>query len=480
MKKGLLSIILAVLIVMSSIVSVSALSFSDGNVNADMFPEDSVICEGNNITLQEQIEAMPPDTPGDDTFLMYDEAIVFESGTYVIDLNGFSIITYMSDYAPALIINEGANVTLKISSPEDYSEFVGNVEVKKGGVLTTNSVDICGDLMNAGTVTINNSSVYSGFITSEGTLTLNNAYIGFTLNVLDGKTYINGGLFDNGIGQLGGELYINGCTTSGSTGGLAISRDAVKTVITGGAFEPYVSDDPEYPYEIEGLVFDIAAPEGTVFDEDYIYNFIPDGYKATYEGFIAQDVGFDEETGLLDWYVGYSSVKVSPAAENYSEVMKRITDSDTWTIYADAPATPEDAEFLFTAVARSRINDSNYFVSAFYDGSDFNPNKAMISIHNPATKVEETYYVDVEYKSLDSETKSAVSAMLEKMKDEDRQDEYKFYTLSDLFLINYFVTHTNRNVDINTAINFTKDFINDVGSGKFTFGVDTRLGSSPH
>lgn len=101
----------------------------------------------------------------------------------------------------------------------------------------------------------------------------------------------------------------------------------------------------------------------------------------------------------------------------------------------------------------------------------------MITITDRNTGTEEIYYVDVKYTQPDAEIKKNVDAMVKRMKDAST-DEWKFYILDDLYLVNYAATVAKTGVDDpGTALNFAKEFLDDVGGGKFTFGIDTRLGS---
>ena len=466
--KKILSWSLALLILVSSILTVSAVTVSD---NASLlFPEGSVSVSGNKITLLRHIQALAEDVPSDKEYLNYNDPIVFEDGTHIIDLNGFLLSTQMADYAPGFIIKSGANVTIE-NGTEVGCGIYGAVMVEEGATLTVNdgSIHIDGDFTNNGTVVLNNANI-AGFITNYGNITINDGYYGWGFTIESGKAYINGGDF-HGIAQFGGELYIKDCSTSSGTGGFYISPNAVKTELSGGSYDLYPSDDPEYP-DIDGVILDIAVPTGTTVKEDYITQFVTKGYKAVYEGFEAQAVG--EEAGKTYYFVSYDSVYITPLPENYSDVMKKITTEEVWTVYADAPKNMEDAEFLLSAVAKSRVANSKYYVYAYCSSEPFNPNRATICIDNEYGYTIEQYVIDVEYKKPDAETQKLVNEKLEKMK--DTKGEYKIYTLDDLYLVNYLASKTFEAIDFDTAINFSKEFIEDVGAGKFTFGIDARLG----
>lgn len=466
--KKILSWSLALLILVSSILTVSAVTVSD---NASLlFPEGSVSVSGNKITLLRHIQALAEGVPSDKEYLNYNDPIVFEDGTHIIDLNGFLLSTQMADYQPGFIIKSGANVTIE-NGTEVGCGIYGAVMVEEGATLTVNdgSIHIDGDFTNNGTVVLNNANI-AGFITNYGNITINDGYYGWGFTIESGKAYINGGDF-HGIAQFGGELYIKDCSTSSGTGGFYISPNAVKTELSGGSYDLYPSDDPEYP-DIDGVILDIAVPTGTTVKEDYITQFVTKGYKAVYEGFEAQAVG--EEAGETYYFVSYDSVYITPLPENYSDVMKKITTEEVWTVYADAPKNMEDAEFLLSAVAKSRVANSKYYVYAYCSSEPFNPNRATICIDNEYGYTIEQYVIDVEYKKPDAETQKLVNEKLEKMK--DNKGEYKVYTLDDLYLVNYLASKTFEAIDFDTAINFSKEFIEDVGAGKFTFGIDARLG----
>ena len=132
------------------------------------------------------------------------------------------------------------------------------------------------------------------------------------------------------------------------------------------------------------------------------------------------------------------------------------------------------SEFLLSAVAKSRVANNKYQVYAYCNTEPFNPNRATIGIWDEQGNLIEEQVIDVEYKKPDAETQKLVNEKLEAMK--DKEGKYKIYTLDDLYLINYLASNNFEGIDFDTAINFSKEFIQDVGGGKFTFGIDTRLG----
>lgn len=471
--KKYLSILLAVLFLMSSVFSVSALTLNNSNEAELLFPENKVSVQGNTITVTDNIFSVAEGVANNGEYLDYNEPIVFESGAYIIDLNGYVLVPNVAN-GPSFIIKNGANVTIKNSS-DILSSIQGGVMVEEGATLIANDIGIVGDLESYGTVTLNNVNL-SYFLTNYGTLTINDGSFGGGVALEKGKTYINGGSF-NGITQSDGELYITGCQSQSGVGGLVIFCDADVTVLTGGEYKPFSTGDPEYPY-IEGVWLDVLAPADTVFPEDYIKKFVPDGYRVVYDGFSATDVGYDDATGYLNWCLTYNKVQIIPTPEKYSDVMKKITDNTVWTVNANPPQNSGDSEFLLSAIARSLINDKNYEVWAVCNEEPFNPNRAMINIRDLTTNKAEEYYVDIEYKAPDAKIQKLVNGVLDKMKSDN--NNWKFYDLDDLYLINYLTTVKDGNIEGYEAINYAKEFIKEVGNGKFTFGMDTRLGGGPN
>lgn len=89
--KKILSCSLALLILVSSFLTVSAITVSD---NASLlFPEGSVSVSGNKITLLRHIYALAEGVPSDKEYLDYNDPIIFEDGTHIIDLNGYTLLT---------------------------------------------------------------------------------------------------------------------------------------------------------------------------------------------------------------------------------------------------------------------------------------------------------------------------------------------------------------------------------------------------
>ncbi|MBQ3491375.1 MAG: hypothetical protein IJA74_02345 [Oscillospiraceae bacterium] len=472
--KKFLGIMLVLALALSGVLITSAVTLTSSSDIASLFPEGSVSVEGNTITLLRDINALAEGVEPDPEYLPYDEAIVFDGGTHVLDMNGHGLYTQMADYDYGFIVKNGANVTIQ-NSNDAFPSLGGSIMVEEGATLTLDSLFVDGDFYNYGTATLNETGI-GYFPTNSGTLTINGGYCNGGLYTDGGKVYINGGDF-NGIAQEGGEMYITDCVTSSGTGGLYINGDfAEKTVISGGIYNPcYWEDEPDM--YTEAVMIGITAPAGTVFEADYIEQYVADGYRVIYDGFEFRDVGIDDATGNLNYCLFYRSVKVVPTPEKYSDVMKKITTTETWTVCADAPEDSGDSEFLLSAIAKSLVKDNQYEVWAYCNEEPFNPNRAMISLTDRNTGTEEIYYVDVKYTQPDAEIKKNVDAMVKRMKDAST-DEWKFYILDDLYLVNYAATVAKTGVDDpGTALNFAKEFLDDVGGGKFTFGIDTRLGS---
>ena len=472
--KKFLGIMLVLALALSGVLITSAVTLTSSSDIASQFPEGSVSVEGNTITLLRDINALAEGVEPDPEYLPYDEAIVFDGGTHVLDMNGHGLYTQMADYDYGFIVKNGANVTIQ-NSNDAFPSLGGSIMVEEGATLTLDSLFVDGDFYNYGTATLNETGI-GYFPTNSGTLTINGGYCNGGLYTDGGKVYINGGDF-NGISQEGGELYITDCVTSSGTGGLYINGDlAEKTVISGGIYNPcYWEDEPDM--YTEAVMIGITAPAGTVFEADYIEQYVADGYRVICDGFEFRDVGIDDATGNLNYCLFYRSVKVVPTPEKYSDVMKKITTTETWTVCADAPEDSGDSEFLLSAIAKSLVKDNQYEVWAYCNEEPFNPNRAMISLTDRNTGTEEIYYVDVKYTQPDAEIKKNVDAMVKRMKDAST-DEWKFYILDDLYLVNYAATVAKTGVDDpGTALNFAKEFLDDVGGGKFTFGIDTRLGS---
>lgn len=477
MKKFLV-FVLALALVLSGVMITSAVTLTDSSDVATLFPEGSVSVEGNTITLLSHISSLGEGSEPNPDYLPYDEAIVFDGGTHIVELDGYLLSTQMADNDYGFIVKNGANVTIK-NSTDIGCGIDGSVLVEEGATLTLENLYVGGDLQNYGTATLNEVSV-SGFTFNSmgggnGTFTANGGHFSGGLTTEGGKVYINGGYF-NGIAQFGGELYITDCVTECGTGGLYIdSNYAEKTVISGGVYNPSYWDDGSGEYT-SAVILGAFAPAGAV-GEDYIEQYIADGYRVIYDGFSIQELGVDPESGNLYYDLMYRSLKVVPKPEKYSDVMKRITTTETWTVCADAPEDSGDSEFLLSAIATSLVKDNQYEIWAYCNEEPFNPNRAMISIIDRTTGTEEIYYVDVKYTQPDADIKKNVDAMVDKMKD-SATDEWKFYAVEDLYLINYITAIANGATDDpSTAINFAKEFLDDVGGGKFTFGIDARLGS---
>ncbi len=475
MKKKFLVSMLVLALVLSGVIFTSAVTLTDSSDIASQFPEGSVSVEGNKIILLDSISALAEDSEPNPDYLDYDEDVVFDGGTHIVDLNGFNLSTQMADYDYGFIVKNGANVTIT-NSTDVTCGIIGSVLIEEGSTLILENLYVEGSLDNYGTTTLNETGIVN-FPSNygNGTMTINGGYCGGGLYSDGGKLYINGGTF-NGICQDGGEMYITDCVTSSGTGGLAIYESAEKTVISGGIYNPcYWEDEPDM--YTEAVLLDVTAPAGTVFEADYIEKFIADGYRVVYDGFKYQDVGVDDATGNLNYCLFYRSVKVVPTPEKYSDVMKKITTTETWNVCAGAPEDSGDSEFLLSAIARSLLNNPQYEVWAYCNDEPFNPNHASIYITDLKTGVEESYYVDVKYTQPDAEIKKNVDDMVAKMKDAST-DEWKFYEVEDLYLINYINSVPATGVtDPGIALNFAKEFLDDVGGGKFMFGIDTRLGS---
>ena len=480
MKKILVSL-LALVFIMLNVVTTSAFSISNSNQATDLFPTGSVSVNGNKITLLKNINAVAQGEENTGEYLDYNEPIVFESGTYVVELDGNILCPNIENGGYAYIIKSGANVTIQNSSSHGCGIY-GGVKVEEGGTLKIVGVNDCFisvgsssengcEILNNGTLILENVSMGWAFLNNDGNLTINGGNVSWGTSFNSGKVYINGGNF-NGISQFGGELYISDCQTASGVGGLYISIDSVKTELSGGMYNPVIDekDGTVYP----GVVISVKVKPGQKINEAYVLDFISDGYKGLYSGFKTVKTGEDQDYEYYD--ISYDSLKIFPLPEKYSEVMKKITTEEKWTVYADAPENSGDSEFLLSAIAKNLIDDKGYDVWAVCNDEPFNPNRASIYIADLETGDKEKYYVAVEYKKPDAETQKAVDAMVKKMKDSST-DEWKWYTLDDLYLVNYLTTiGEGEMVDDSTAINFSKQFIDEVGAGKFSFAIDARLG----
>lgn len=481
MKKAL-SLLLVLLLLVSNITTISAFNITDDSQVSSLFPTDSVSVEGNKITLLKHIQAVAEGIENNGEYLDYNEPIVFESGTHIVELNGYLLSPSIMDDGYAFIVKSGANVTIQNTNFSACGIY-GGIKVEEGGSLTIKAAQDCNisvgsssengcEIINEGTLVLDRVNSGWAALTSYGNLTINNCYFSWGLLISDGKAYINGGHF-NGIAQEGGELYITDCNTASGVGGLFVATSFTKkTELSGGVYDCVVDELDETIYP--GLVFDVEVKSGETVSEDYIKGFIPEGYKAIYQGFKTTQIGKDEE---YDYYsVSYDMVAIVPLPEKYSDVMKKITTSETWTVYAEAPKSVEDSDFLLSAIAKNRVKDNNYDVYAFCADQPFNPNIATIYIYDVKTNAEERYTVNIEYVKPDGETKTAVDEMVKKMKNFST-DEWKFYPLNDLYLVNYLATlDEGEETDDSVAINFSKQFIDEVGAGKFTFAIDARLG----
>ncbi len=473
--KRFLGMMLVLALLLSGVIISSAVTLSDSSDVAALFPEGSVSVEGNTITLLRHIVSLGEGAEPDPDYLPYNEAIVFDGGTHIVELDGHLLSTQMADYGYGFIVKNGADVTIK-NSTDMGCGIDGSILVEEGATLTLENLYVGGDIHNYGIVTLKDASVsFFTFNYQGATITVDGGYLSGGLTVEGGKAYINSGDF-NGIAQFAGELYINDCYTTSGTGGLYVDTANVdKTVISGGVFAPNYWDDGSGEYT-SAVILGAFGPAGSV-GEDYIKQFIAEGNRLIYDGFEMVELGIDQETGNLYYELLYRSVKVVPAPEKYSDVMKKITTTETWTVCADEPEDSGDSEFLLSAIAKSLVKDNQYEVWAYCNEEPFNPNRAMISIMDRNTGTEEIYYVDVKYTQPDAEIKKNVDAMVKRMKDAST-DEWKFYILDDLYLVNYAATVAQTGVDDpGVALNFAKEFLNDVGGGKFTFGIDTRLGS---
>lgn len=473
--KRLFGLMLVLALVLSGVLITSAVTLTDSSDVAALMPDGSVYVDENVITLNRHISALSEGDEPNPEFLPYNEPIIFDGGTHIIDLNGFLLSTQIADYGYGFVVKNGANVTIK-NSTDMGCGIDGSILVEEGATLTLENLYVGGDIHNYGITTIKDASVsFFTFNYQGATITVDGGYMSGGFTVEGGKAYINGGYF-NGIAQFAGELYINDCYTTSGTGGLYVDTANVdKTVISGGVYEPNYWDDGSGEYT-SAVILGAFGPAGSV-GEDYIKQFIAEGNRLIYDGFEMVELGIDPETGNLYYELLYRSVKVVPAPEKYSDVMKKITTTETWTVCADAPEDSGDSEFLLSAIAKSLVKDNQYEVWAYCNEEPFNPNRAMISVTDRNTGTEEIYYVDLKYTQPDAEIKKNVDAMVKRMKDAST-DEWKFYILDDLYLVNYAATVAKTGVDDpGMALNFAKEFLDDVGGGKFTFGIDTRLGS---
>ena len=289
---------------------------------------------------------------------------------------------------------------------------------------------------------------------------------------------ISGGIFNcliassGNLNISGGEFIrienIGDLTITGGTFNALYTSYMGTNVITGGTF--LLSEGSGDP---GAIIIDV---EGYA-SEDNIIGIIGVGYEANYLDYSNNNAGIPYGENSTSFY---NNVEIVEVTENYSDIFKKITQTDTWTVNAFRPASPENSEFLLSSVASDLVNDNDYQVFAT---SPDTLDVAYVSIYNTKTESTEAHIIKVAFNQPGATMTTKVNSVLNKMKRFDtlsHMTEETAYLLDDLYLVNYLNANSKGFDNANggaMALNFAKDLINATNGSNISFRFDARAGS---
>ena len=422
--------------------------FSGNVVNAaeiESINDFKELLNSKNATISETTITLNEDVDVNDL-------IDINAGEYTLNLNGYIL------KAGEIYVNSG-KLTIDDSTKKGKVDtaylFVeeGATLVINQGIFETDAVEQYEEntyeldtiVDNWGTLTIKNAVIESG-LWNDGNLTVEYAEV----------PYLN--------------QYGTATIKDGKYCCFFTDVDLAENIIYGGEFKG--SAEENYAFILQGT---------SLIYEYTINDLFQDGYVAKFEAFSSETYSSEEED--VTYYTAFYGprVEIVKDVDTYSDVFKKITTNGTWKIEAFKPTTPEDSEFLLSAIIGDILEGTGYEGTGYCDFEEFNPNEATICISGKNGGFYEEHKVKVEYIEPDKNTLAIVNATLDKMKKFESNEDMTMenaYRLDDLYLINYLVSNaSSKKINGEEALNFAKDLIAATNGVNISFKLDARAGS---
>lgn len=380
------------------------------------------------------------------------DIIKISGADYVLNLNGkkLSVGELHLDDGSLTINEEFWSGMLEINS--EY----GAINIYSNGKMIVNNGAINANIINQGTLDINNGdfrkTIHNYF---------NYDYEKNVLNSLGKLNIINGsfsGVMQEGIATIKGGTFRDAGMSTSLTISVFEDNKGAKTTISGGEF---ITSNPEMYDAI--AILDNTAP----LSENEINKYIADGYEVTY----------DKATVITEYacpLVSYKSeVKVYPKIVN--EIIKKIApDGKNAILKTVKPETSEDSYFLLSHVVKALLNDEKYEVYAYCPTEDLS--KVKVEIFGEGFN--KSFDINVTYD--EPKKTSYVQSFVDEMKEFNEADEKSYYKVTDLGLINYYMTSSKSELwnagAASRALRYSEDIIKISDGGNIKFELEAGAG----
>lgn len=423
MKKSIVLLIITLGFLLLTGIGVNATEIEINSIDElkETLKNESVIVNGNTVTLTGNIEA----------------ELKFVEGDYTLNLNGYEVtgtltIAGTESKASTLTINdETGKGKVSIIVAEEY----GKVIINNGNYET---------IANMGKVVINDGTVSTVFNTTEGDMTVNAGT--FKSVSQQGTITINGGTF-NSIGI----------------------ENIEKTKISAGKFIPENSNSDE-------VVISITKANG--IGSDVIQEVITENSKAVYDYSQYEVVYSYEDNGVSYFVAGYSkNIEVFKFTEEQLNLIKKIAPDGKNATLKVSKKNAEDDGFL-TAVVNYMLNEDKYQAIAWAEPDDLN--KVNVTIMDNDGKFYKDYVINVTYE--EPESNKNIDEFISKIKEFDWEKELETsYQVTDLGLINYYLTSAKSELwNIGAparALKFSDEVIKLTNGGAIKFTLEVRAGT---
>ena len=177
-------------------------------------------------------------------------------------------------------------------------------------------------------------------------------------------------------------------------------------------------------------------------------------------------------------FLGITSVSAEVDPETL--VNRLVPDGENLVIKGPKPPTPEDMEFYTVGVLTKNLNQEGYTAYAYYDEGSTNKGTLYISEQTEdGSGFFKDYKVNISFE--EAPENKVVESFIAKMKDFNPDDEESYYNVTDLGLINYYMTSEKSELwNISApgrALKYSADIIELSNGGNIQFFLDARAGN---
>jgi len=452
----LMAIVLGVMLFAGTKVSAMEAISPELNGAGSLIPEITTIEITGAESLKETFKGKNASINGTTITLTGDvvlsDIIKISGADYVLNLNGkkLSVGEIYIDEGSLTINDEFWSGMLEVNSESRA------INIYSDGKMIVNNGAINAKIINQGTLYINNGDfrklIHNFFDYDYEKNVLN------SLGKLDIKNGTFSGVMQEGIATITGGMFRDAGRDTALTISVFEDNKGAKTTISGGEFVTY---SPE--------VFDAIAIIDTTssLSEVEINKYIADGYEVTY----------DKATVITEYacpLVSYKEeVKVYPKILN--DIIKKIApDGKNAILKTVKPKNSEESYFILSHVVKAMLNDENYEVYAYCPTDDL----SKLNVEIVGEGFSKSFDINVTYD--EPKETSYVQSFVDKMKEFNEADEKSYYKVTDLGLINYYMTSSKSELwnegAASRALRYSEDIIKISDGGNIKFELEAGAG----